>query len=262
MSIDLSFTDTFAQRHIGPTDADVDAMLDTLGYESLDALVDATIPDSIRTDDPLDLPPAITEQQVLDDAEAAGEKNENWRSFIGMGYHGTHTPPVIQRNILENPAWYTQYTPYQSEIAQGRLEALLNFQDMTIDLTGMEIANASLLDEATAAAEAMMMLERVDRRSDADQPRGRSRAEAGEVEPDGGDRRRQHPPGVVRQWDAIVDAARVRPEAECHGGGVQHEVDGDDGRTVHHDEDVTGVAQPRRYRRVHPSVGRASVLAW
>ncbi len=167
MAIDLSFTDTFAQRHIGPTDADVDAMLDTLGVESLDALVDATIPDSIRTDDPLDLPPALTEQQVLDEAQERGEENENWRSFIGMGYHGTHTPPVIQRNILENPAWYTQYTPYQAEIAQGRLEALLNFQDMTIDLTGMEIANASLLDEATAAAEAMMMLERVDRRSDA-----------------------------------------------------------------------------------------------
>ena len=167
MAIDLSFSDTFAQRHIGPSGDEVDAMLGTLDYDSLDALVDAAIPDSIRTDEPLDLPPALTEQQVLDAAEAAGEKNENWRSFIGMGYHGTHTPPVIQRNILENPAWYTQYTPYQAEIAQGRLEALLNFQDMTIDLTGMEIANASLLDEATAAAEAMMMLERVDRRSDA-----------------------------------------------------------------------------------------------
>ncbi len=167
MSIDLSFTDTFARRHIGPTDADVDAMLDTLGYASLDALIDATIPNSIRTDRPLDLPPALTEQQVLDEADDRADENENWRSFIGMGYHGTHTPPVIQRNILENPAWYTQYTPYQAEIAQGRLEALLNFQDMTIDLTGMEIANASLLDEATAAAEAMMMLERVDRRSDA-----------------------------------------------------------------------------------------------
>jgi glycine dehydrogenase len=167
MSIDLSFTDTFAQRHIGPTDADVDAMLDTLGVESLDALVDATIPNSIRTDEPLDLPPARTEQQVLADAQERGADNENWRSFIGMGYHGTHTPPVIQRNILEDPAWYTQYTPYQAEIAQGRLEALLNFQSMTIDLTGLEIANASLLDEATAAAEAMMMLERVDRRSDA-----------------------------------------------------------------------------------------------
>ncbi len=167
MAIDLSFADTFDERHIGPNAADVDAMLDTLGVDSLDALVDATIPDSIRTEEPLDLPPALTEQQVLDAAETAGEKNETWRSFIGMGYHGTHTPPVIQRNILEDPAWYTQYTPYQAEIAQGRLEALLNFQDMTIDLTGMEIANASLLDEATAAAEAMMMLNRVDRRSDA-----------------------------------------------------------------------------------------------
>jgi len=167
MAIDLSFTDTFDERHLGPTDADVDAMLDTLGVDSLDALVDSAIPDSIQTGDSLDLPPALTEQQVLDSAQAAGEKNENWRSFIGMGYHGTHTPPVIQRHILENPAWYTQYTPYQAEVAQGRLEALLNFQSMTIDLTGLEIANASLLDEATAAAEAMMMLNRVDRRSDA-----------------------------------------------------------------------------------------------
>ena len=167
MAIDLSFADTFDERHLGPDAADVDAMLDALDVESLDALVDAAIPDSIRTDEPLDLPPALTEQQVLDAAAARGEKNDSWRSFIGMGYHGTHTPPVIQRNILENPAWYTQYTPYQAEIAQGRLEALLNFQDMTIDLTGMEIANASLLDEATAAAEAMMMLNRVDRRSDA-----------------------------------------------------------------------------------------------
>ncbi|MFB6231039.1 MAG: aminomethyl-transferring glycine dehydrogenase [Salinibacter sp.] len=167
MSIDLSFADTFDRRHIGPDEADVEAMLDTLGAESLDALVDAAIPDSIRTDAPLDLPPACTEQQVLDEAQDRAEDNENWRSFIGMGYYGTHTPPVIQRNILEDPAWYTQYTPYQAEIAQGRLEALLNFQDMTIDLTGMEIANASLLDEATAAAEAMMMLNRVDRRSDA-----------------------------------------------------------------------------------------------
>ena len=155
MSIDLSFSDTFDRRHIGPDAADVDAMLDTLDVESL------------RTREPLDLPPALTEQQVLDAAEERGAKNDNWRSFIGMGYHGTHTPPVIQRNILENPAWYTQYTPYQAEIAQGRLEALLNFQDMTIDLTGMEIANASLLDEATAAAEAMMMLNRVTRRQDA-----------------------------------------------------------------------------------------------
>ncbi|PSQ96229.1 MAG: glycine dehydrogenase (aminomethyl-transferring) [Bacteroidetes bacterium SW_9_63_38] len=167
MAIDLSFSDTFAQRHIGPSDTDVDAMLDTIGYDSLDTLVDATIPDTIRTNRPLDLPDAQTEEQVLDDAQTVGRENENWRSFIGMGYHGTHTPPVIQRNILEDPAWYTQYTPYQAEIAQGRLEALLNFQDMTIDLTGMEIANASLLDEATAAAEAMLMLNRVDRRSDA-----------------------------------------------------------------------------------------------
>ena len=168
MAIDLSYTDSFADRHIGLNAADREAMLDALGVDALDALIDATVPDGIRTDRPLDLPPALTEQEVLDRAEQLAGQNETYRSFIGMGYHGTVTPPVIQRNILENPSWYTQYTPYQAEIAQGRLEALLNFQTMVIDLTGLEIANASLLDEATAAAEAMMMLNRVTRRRDAD----------------------------------------------------------------------------------------------
>ena len=168
MAIDLSFTDRFAARHIGPSDADVSAMLDELGVDSLDALVDEAIPASIRTDRPLDLPDAITERQLLDEASDLADRNASYRSFIGMGYHDTVTPPVIQRDVLENPQWYTQYTPYQAEIAQGRLEALLNFQTMTIDLTGLEIANASLLDEATAAAEAMMMLNRVTRRQKSD----------------------------------------------------------------------------------------------
>jgi glycine dehydrogenase len=167
MAIDLSPTDRFARRHIGPSEEDADAMLDVLGVDSLDALVDETIPDTIRTDRPLDLPDAITERDVLAEAEDRADENDAFRSFIGMGYHETVTPPVIRRSILENPRWYTQYTPYQAEIAQGRLEALLNFQTMTIDLTGLEIANASLLDEATAAAEAMMMLNRVTRRRDA-----------------------------------------------------------------------------------------------
>ena len=168
MALDLSFTDRFAQRHIGPTDDDLQDMLEVLDVDSLDALVDEALPDAIRTDRPLALPPAITEHELLAEAQRLADQNDARRSFIGMGYHGTLTPPVIQRNILENPAWYTQYTPYQAEIAQGRLEALLNFQTMVTDLTGLEIANASLLDEATAAAEAMMMLNRVTRRQDSD----------------------------------------------------------------------------------------------
>jgi len=150
--------DVFAHRHIGPRDADVDMMLQTLGLASMHDLVIGAVPDAIRTDRPLDLPVAVTEYELLGIMRQMAADNGDWRSFIGMGYHGCITPPVIQRNVLENPAWYTQYTPYQSEIAQGRLEALLNFQTAIIDLTGLPIANASLLDEATAAAEAMAML--------------------------------------------------------------------------------------------------------
>ena len=150
--------DQFSQRHIGPRQADVDTMLHTLTLGSLDELVDKAVPAAIRTQHPLDLPEAVTEYELLGMMRHMAADNGAWRSFIGMGYHGCITPPVIQRNVLENPAWYTQYTPYQSEIAQGRLEALLNFQTAIIDLTGLPIANASLLDEATAAAEAMAML--------------------------------------------------------------------------------------------------------
>jgi glycine dehydrogenase len=147
--------DTFPRRHLGPAPDEVAEMLAEIGYDSLDALVDAAIPESIRMDRALDMPPPRSEQEVLAEMRRLASRNRVFRSYIGMGYHGTVTPPVIQRTILENPAWYTAYTPYQAEIAQGRLEALLNFQTMVIDLTGMEIANASLLDEATAAAEAM-----------------------------------------------------------------------------------------------------------
>ena len=136
-------------------------MLDVLGYASLDELIDATIPAGIRFRRRLDLPEPQSEFEALSALRAIAAKNRVFRSFIGMGYADTITPPVIQRNVLENPAWYTAYTPYQAEIAQGRLEALLNFQTMVIDLTGLEIANASLLDEATAAAEAMAMARRV-----------------------------------------------------------------------------------------------------
>jgi glycine dehydrogenase len=153
--------DRFAERHIGP-DADEQArMLATLGLASLAELTDRTVPESIRVREELDLPPALSEHAVLERLREIAEKNDVVTPLIGMGYSGTITPPVILRNVLESPAWYTAYTPYQPEISQGRLEALLNFQTMVSDLTGMEIANASLLDEATAAAEAMAMLQRL-----------------------------------------------------------------------------------------------------
>src|SRR5204863_2376206 len=149
--------ESFVPRHVGPDERDVAEMLKTLGFSSLDQLIDATIPRKIRWREGLDLPKGLTELEVLTYFRALATKNQVFRSFIGMGYSDCVIPPVIQRNILENPGWYTAYTPYQAEISQGRLEALLNFQTMVIDLTAMEIANASLLDEATAAAEAMHM---------------------------------------------------------------------------------------------------------
>src|SRR5438270_6675333 len=152
---------TFADRHIAPSAEETAQMLRDLGFENLEALVDATVPKNIRLNRPLDLPKAKSENEALAELRALSSKNKVVRNFIGAGYSDTITPPVIQRNILENPGWYTPYTPYQAEMAQGRLEALLNFQTMARDLTGMEVANASLLDEATAAAEAMTMLHRV-----------------------------------------------------------------------------------------------------
>ncbi|MGE5337344.1 MAG: aminomethyl-transferring glycine dehydrogenase [Gemmatimonadota bacterium] len=152
--------DAFVARHIGPNDDEIARMLAAIGQPSLAALVDAIVPASIRLDAPLALPGASTEEEALGRLAAIAAKNHVFKSFIGMGYHGTHTPNVILRNILENPAWYTAYTPYQAEISQGRMEALINFQTMVCDLTGMQIANASLLDEGTAAAEAMTLAKR------------------------------------------------------------------------------------------------------
>ena len=149
--------DSFARRHIGPNDEEVRDMLRELGFENLDALIDATVPKNIRLDRQLNLPEAKSEAEALAELRAISRKNKVARSFIGAGYSDSITPPVIQRNILENPGWYTAYTPYQAELAQGRLEALLNFQTMVVDLTKLDIANASLLDEATAAAEAMTL---------------------------------------------------------------------------------------------------------
>src|SRR2546423_12368086 len=149
--------ESFVPRHVGPDERDVAEMLKTLGFSSLDELIDATIPRKIRWREGLSLPQGLTELEVLTYFRALAAKNQVFRSFIGMGYSDCVTPPVIQRNILENPGWYTAYTPYQAELAQGRLEALLTFQTMVMDLTGLEIANASLLDEGTAAAEAMAL---------------------------------------------------------------------------------------------------------
>ena len=151
-------TDSFALRHIGPRDANLKEMLETIGVDSIDQLMYETIPDDIRLDAPLNLPAALSENQYAEHIKKLSEKNKVFKTYIGLGYHQAILPAVIQRNILENPGWYTAYTPYQAEIAQGRLEALLNFQTMVSDLTGMEIANASLLDESTAAAEAMALL--------------------------------------------------------------------------------------------------------
>ena len=161
----LSPTDTFIHRHIGPTDADAQEMLATLGLQSLEELSKATVPANIRLQKELDLPLHRGEQAVLEEIRSIATENTIYRSLIGMGYHDCITPGVIQRNIFENPSWYTQYTPYQAEIAQGRLEALVNFQTLVTDLTGLPLANASLLDEATAAAEAMAMCLAISRSS-------------------------------------------------------------------------------------------------
>src|ERR1700722_1901563 len=159
MPVSLEHPDKFVARHIGPDDHDIAEMLRVVGQDSLEGLIDQTIPATIRLRRPLALPAALSERDLLEKLGEIANKNEIWRSFLGMGYSDCITPPVILRNVLENPAWYTQYTPYQAEISQGRLEALLNFQTVVSDLTALDVANASLLDEATAAAEAVHMME-------------------------------------------------------------------------------------------------------
>ncbi|MED5381020.1 MAG: aminomethyl-transferring glycine dehydrogenase, partial [Verrucomicrobiota bacterium] len=159
--------DRFVDRHIGPRQDDIAAMLAALGHKSLDAMINAGTPSSIRLAEPPELPDAQGETEALQSLRLLADENQVWRSYIGMGYHDCITPSVIQHNLLENPGWYTQYTPYQAEISQGRLEALLNFQTMVCDLAGMEIANASLLDEATAAAEAVTMCRNIQSRNKA-----------------------------------------------------------------------------------------------
>ncbi|HEX7599213.1 MAG TPA: glycine dehydrogenase (aminomethyl-transferring), partial [Polyangia bacterium] len=167
MASSNELNDSFCPRHIGPSKADLHPMLKAVGVRSLDELVSQTVPASIRTATPLQLPSPLTEHQLLAEARRLAGRNRVLRSYIGVGYHDCIVPPVIQRNVLENPGWYTAYTPYQAEISQGRLEALLNFQTMIMDMTGMDVAGASLLDEATAAAEAMTMLAGLAERDDA-----------------------------------------------------------------------------------------------
>ncbi|KAJ2533657.1 glycine decarboxylase subunit P, partial [Coemansia sp. RSA 1933] len=154
----LAPLDTFLRRHVGPRDSDVEAMLQALGFKSLDEMVAAAVPDSIRLPEPLMIKDGeYPERELLGKLKAIAEQNKVYRSFIGTGYTDTVVPPVILRNVLENPGWYTQYTPYQPEISQGRLESLLNFQTVIADLTGLPAANASLLDEGTAAGEALVV---------------------------------------------------------------------------------------------------------
>jgi glycine dehydrogenase len=158
MKIDSQYTEKFESRHIGPDSQQIAEMLKVIQAKSVDELIDQTVPEGIRLKNALNLPPAKSEHQFLQDLRKIASRNKVYKSFIGTGYYNTITPGVILRNVLENPGWYTAYTPYQAEIAQGRLEALINYQTMVIDLTGMQIANASLLDEATAAAEAMHLM--------------------------------------------------------------------------------------------------------
>src|SRR6056297_590779 len=150
--------DRFSDRHIGPGKEDIGEMLEAMGLNSLDELMEKTIPHSIRLKDPMPLGDGMTEVKYMEKIESIAKKNQVFKSYIGQGYYNTFLPSAIRRNMLENPNWYTSYTPYQAEISQGRLEALLNFQTMVMELTGLEMANASLLDEGTAAAEAMIMM--------------------------------------------------------------------------------------------------------
>ncbi|MFK7803636.1 MAG: glycine dehydrogenase, partial [Anaerolineae bacterium] len=160
----FDYGEDFSRRHIGPNEYEIAHMLEVLDLPNVASLIDQTVPDNIRMSGELNLPAALSEKEALADMVDLAGQNKVFRSLIGMGYYGTITPAVIQRTILENPAWYTQYTPYQAEISQGRLEALLNFQTMVADLTGLDMANSSLLDEATAAAEAMMVAKRSQKR--------------------------------------------------------------------------------------------------
>ena len=218
--IDVLHPGHFAYRHIGPRREDLAEMLQAVGYSSLDDFIDAVVPAEIRLRRPLALPPGRSEREVLQALRGLAGMNRVFRSYIGLGYAGTFTPQVVQRNVLENPGWYTAYTPYQAEIAQGRLEALLNFQTMVADLTGLEVANASLLDEATAAAEAMHLTLAMS----TDQ--GRAGLPGGRVLPPADHRRRadagrgaRRARGDGRARDVHVRAGRDRRAGAVSGDG-------------------------------------------
>ena len=205
----------FSERHIGPDDHQVTEMLKALGVSSLEALMDDAVPGRIRSDG-LDLPPAASERATAAELREIAEMNNPLVPMIGLGYHGTVTPPVVRRNVLEDPSWYTAYTPYQPEISQGRLEALLNFQTMVADLTGLPTSNASLLDEGTAAAEAMTLVRRANRKAQRS-VRGRRRRPAAD------DRGGPHPRrGDGHRGACVADLADGLPEGELSGVLVQY----------------------------------------
>lgn len=208
---ELEHSHAFVERHIGPNDAEIAQMLDVVGHASLDALTDAIVPAGIKSPAALALPESLTEVQALAKIRAIADKNQVFRTFIGQGYYGTLTPNVILRNVLENPAWYTAYTPYQAEISQGRMEALINFQTLCADLTGMEIANASLLDEATAAAEAMTLAKRSAKsKSDTFFVHDAVHPQTLELL-----RTRAEPMGIVRAWAPRQKPWKPKPTACC-----------------------------------------------
>ena len=227
--------DTFARRHLGPQSEEVETMLKSLDYPSLEKLVDAIVPPAIRLRRPLELPAAKGEREALETLREIMSHNKVFRSFIGQGYYDTITPPVIQRNILENPGWYTAYTPYQAEIAQGRLEALLNFQTMVTDLTGLDIANASLLDESTAAAEAMTMLHAV-----RVNPAANHFFVSNDCHPQTLDivRTRAVPQGIEV---VIGDAKDFNPDATCFGALLQYP--GTDGAVIDYTKFIQSIHQ-------------------
>ncbi len=265
----------FVRRHVGPSEEEQSGMLKVLGYETLDALIDAAVPGSVRSLDALDLPPAMSEREVLDELRRLAAQNRIVEPLIGLGYHGTITPGVIRRNVLESPAWYTAYTPYQPEISQGRLEALLNFQTMVSDLSGLDTANASLLDEGTAVAEAVtLMHRRADVESDrvlvdADclpqtiavletrlEPLGMQLTvvdfDAGLPDGDFFGMVQQYPgcSGAIRDFAALTDAAHAQ---RCEGGRVHGPLGADPSETP-------GGVGGRRRRRVLATLRRAAVV--
>ena len=264
------------RRHIGPSPAEIAEMLKVVGASSLDDLIDQTVPASIRQAEPLDFGRPMSERQFLWHIRQIAKKNRVFSTMIGQGYHGTVTPPAIQRNILENPAWYTAYTPYQPEISQGRLEALLNYQTMVCDLTGLDIANASLLDEATAAPEAMAMAQRVSKsksrtffidenchpsehRGDADPGRapgaGGDRRRSGRDAVRGGFRRDLSISGHLRGYLRFhrPDCGSARDEGAWHCYRRSAGADAAQG---------TGCHGGRHCRRFDPALWRAHGLWW